>query len=461
MDWDANFGGRLNAERLDPTWQWTTGGEATCRRLRLGGHVVDFFPEDLALFRPCESSVPGEKVHAVVPLPPPGGPRGVGALVIVPTHECNLACSYCYQREAGRTRGRRELRAPTDLMTETTVCRALDLLEVPNPRISFFGGEPLLAWGRIAWAVERAKARFVKPHFHVTTNGLLLSERRVDVLAEHGFSMIVSIDGPKELHDTRRRDARGLATYSRVTKALELIAAKPELAARTTLRGTFVPGEAEIRTRLAHLNDLADELGLGNVSVEAATGCAEGCSGGMRGFNRGEFARILLDGAAWAVERARAGKRARWHWLSTTLHRLMRRKPYFAECGAGVGYLTVAPEGDIDACHKEGCLLGNLRTGLDERAREPWRVRLVTERERCSRCWARLLCGGGCRVEGLHACGQVGPGATSCALGKARSLAALTVAAELAGEEEALARILPGANPRKERARDAVQTVAT
>jgi len=451
---------RLNAKRIDPNWKWRTGGWATWRRMRLAGRHLDFCPDTLETLRAAGAL--RERCRAVVPVPPPApASGGCRALCLILTNSCNLACSYCYVRDrcggSARSGG-----APPDLMHDRTVCRAFDLLpvEMRGPyRVSFFGGEPLLAWAKLRWAVERARARFgTGVRFHLTTNGTLLSQARAEWLVQEGFSMIVSLDGPRALHDAHRRDAKGWPTHQRVVAALRAVAAHPELARRTALRATYLPGEAEISARLEHLNDLADELGLGGVAVEPATGA-------NIAWPRGELARTLLEGAAWCVERARAGKSARFKHLSVTLDRLMRRRPAFSECGAGVGFLAVAPDGTVHACHKQCAPLGDLLRGLDESLVGPWRENRLTAREKCARCWARLLCGGGCRAEGFEeGLGPV-PSPTACALGKARALAALWVAAELSEDQDALARIVPSAarmpHRVKEGPRDAVETVAT
>ena len=186
-----------------------------------------------------EYGKPGTLARNVVPdAPPKPKPARVSSIVIVPTNECNLACSYCYVQGEGRGAARRPvrgvLRRPGDLMADRTVCRALDLIESPDPHVSFFGGEPLLGWGRLRWAVERAQHRFPKPRFHITTNGTLFTQQHVEYLAIRGFSMIVSLDGPPELHDAHRRDAAGFGTYGRVRNALDLVAAQPELLERHT-----------------------------------------------------------------------------------------------------------------------------------------------------------------------------------------------------------------------------------
>jgi len=451
---------RLNAERIDRGWKWTGGGTQTWRRFLHGRIGLFYSPETMAT-RVWMGGAGPESGPALVPKPPPSlNKTGRRAVCLCLTDSCNLACDYCYVRE--RCGGHSCDGTPSDLMHDRTVARALDILQPTTPgvvRISFFGGEPLMAWGKLRWAVERARARFGRrARFNVTTNGTLLSDARAEWLAGEGFSMIVSLDGPRALHDAHRRVANGRGTHSRVLAGLRAVAEHPEIARRTTLRATYLPGEADISARLEYLNDLADELGLGGVAVEPATGAHVT-------WPRGEIARTVMDGARWCVERARQTKRARYVFLSKTLDRLMNRKPAFSECGAVVGYVAVTPSGEVHACHKRCAPIGDLLRGLDEERIEPWRDNRLTASEGCSRCWARLLCGGGCRAEGVEMGIGPRPGRVGCALGKARALAAIWVAAELSEEPDALARIAPSAAKKpywvKEGPTDGVQTVAT
>ncbi len=67
---------------------------------------------------------------------------------------------------------------------------------------------------------------------------------------------------------------------------------------------------------------------------------------------------------------------------------------------------------------------------VSERLRAPWLENRWYLREACRECWARNVCGGGCRAEALEHVGslsQVWP--VACAVKKAQVQAALYVAA--------------------------------
>lgn len=106
------------------------------------------------------------------------------------THQCQLDCVYC-----GLDRSKPDL-------SEATIARGLELLftsSAPDIEVQFFGGEPLLRFDLIRFAVDRIEmleARHGRSvRYEVATNGLLLDERRVAYLAEHRFGVVFSLDG--------------------------------------------------------------------------------------------------------------------------------------------------------------------------------------------------------------------------------------------------------------------------
>ena len=122
----------------------------------------------------------------------------IETLAIVFTADCNLRCRYCYQ----------DRKRPVQISWQA-VSAALDLLERsrrPCERLSFFGGEPLLAFPLIARTVRRVNRRLPRrrrPEFFLTTNGLLLTPRRVAFLERHRFKVQLSFDGVAPAQDLR------------------------------------------------------------------------------------------------------------------------------------------------------------------------------------------------------------------------------------------------------------------
>lgn len=125
-------------------------------------------------------------------------------LTINPTLECNFSCWYCYEEKKKGT-----------IMSEDTIMRLFlfirksfkdfDLLKV-----SFFGGEPFLAFERIILPTIKNVARFARLYdkayeISFTTNGSLLTDSWISALKEFnicGFQ--ITLDGDKDCHDRVR-----------------------------------------------------------------------------------------------------------------------------------------------------------------------------------------------------------------------------------------------------------------
>ncbi|MBI2898462.1 MAG: radical SAM protein [Deltaproteobacteria bacterium] len=137
-------------------------------------------------------------------------------VTLVLTHRCNLACHYCYAGEHFR----RE-------MDDATLERALDLLYADGAEVAqlaFFGGEPFLAFAAMRRAVqgaqERARAAGRRLLLQCTTNGSLLGEEQVALVAQTGMRVTVSIDGVREAHDLGRSGAGGQSSFDQVHRGL-------------------------------------------------------------------------------------------------------------------------------------------------------------------------------------------------------------------------------------------------
>lgn len=122
-------------------------------------------------------------------------------------------------------------------------------------RVMLTGGEPLLH--RNLWNLC-ARLQDMGCRVTLVTTGLLL-ERHVDDIASHVDQLVVSIDGPADVHDRIRRVSNG---FSRIARGLDLLrnrAQRPETTARCVVQQMNF-------TRLAHTVQATREIGLDRVS---------------------------------------------------------------------------------------------------------------------------------------------------------------------------------------------------
>ena len=99
--------------------------------------------------------------------------------------------------------------------------------------------------------------------------------------------------------------------------------------------------------------------------------------------------------------------------------------------------MEIAPTGEIHACHKAaGGAIGEVDTGISERLRARWLENRWYARLACRECWARNVCGGGCRAVALEHTGSLArTWPVACALKKAQVQAALYVAVKCSREK--------------------------
>lgn len=145
------------------------------------------------------------------------------------TQQCNLRCSYCAYS------GTYENRIHNDKSMSLEIAKkGIDFLirnssEYPLLSVGFYGGEPLLRIDLIKEVVEYAKKQGEGRdiHFHMTTNGTLLNETTIDFLVENNISLMISLDGPEEIHNRNRVfAANGQGTFRSIINNIEAVRKK-------------------------------------------------------------------------------------------------------------------------------------------------------------------------------------------------------------------------------------------
>jgi len=149
-------------------------------------------------------------------------PHQVKLLILQPTPFCNLDCSYCYLPDRADKRRMsldtvsavgREVLAPGLTSEELTVI--------------WHAGEPLvvpIAWYQQAFSILAAHGPSrVKLTHAFQTNGTLIDEAWVAFFRQHQARVGISIDGPKALHDERRRGRSGQGSFEHGMRGLRRV----------------------------------------------------------------------------------------------------------------------------------------------------------------------------------------------------------------------------------------------
>lgn len=139
-------------------------------------------------------------------------------VILFLNHQCNLACSYCYNGA--------QFDSP---LSKERIKQGIDLAFTQGDvRITFFGGEPLLEFDAIKYAVAyaRQQAALQQKHlkrFCLTTNATVVTDEMLNFFKTENFFVAVSLDGTPTAHNLNRVFSDGKDTAHVVENNLKKI----------------------------------------------------------------------------------------------------------------------------------------------------------------------------------------------------------------------------------------------
>jgi uncharacterized protein len=150
--------------------------------------------------------------------------RKIESITLQLTQECNFRCSYCIYSGEKNTKQRSH---SSECMSWETAKKAIDFflehsIDSESRSVGFYGGEPLLQFDLLKKVVEYSEEKLRGKHleFNITTNGSLLSAEVAEFFDLHNFTVFISLDGPKEVHDKNRVFKNGQGTYDAVAQRM-------------------------------------------------------------------------------------------------------------------------------------------------------------------------------------------------------------------------------------------------
>jgi uncharacterized protein len=141
-------------------------------------------------------------------------------LTIVPTLECNLACSYCYQRGVSTEKITKKALDNIFKFIE----RKIDNLELLS--ICWFGGEPLICVDKIIYLNEKlvklCEQTSTQFFSSISTNSYILNEENIKKLKKCSINEIqTTLAGTKDVHDKFRFNKNNCGTFDTIIKNIE------------------------------------------------------------------------------------------------------------------------------------------------------------------------------------------------------------------------------------------------
>jgi uncharacterized protein len=266
-----------------------------------------------------------------------------------------------------------------------------------------------LEFGAMREFISWIESEIPKPfRYGITTNGTLITPEIAQYLAAKQFGMLFSFDGDREamLARSDSYDA-SMAGFAHV-KAAGL---SPEA------NMTFRPDQlVRWRENISHVI----ELGFTAFNLNPLEGTGYDFGETVAAF-RGVFSAYLGE------------------WLPQGIRTSALSKPFTAfrdggvphGCGAGKGFVAIAPDGEVYPCHHmvqiPAMAMGSPR-GILSQQKEYWERFDPQQNEKCMDCLVRPYCRGSCAAVNAFTTGDLHlPNAGDCAFRKAHILAAQEV----------------------------------
>ncbi|WP_438848753.1 thioether cross-link-forming SCIFF peptide maturase [Anaerocaecibacter muris] len=367
---------------------------------------------------------------------PPFNPV-IKAMCLNVSHNCNLACEYCFAdggtyNDERKTMSYDTAKAAIDMLVEMSGSRR-------NLEVDFFGGEPMLDFEvvkkTVLYARSIEKERGKNFRFTITTNAYRLNDEDIDFFNEQMYNVVISIDGRKEVHNRVRKTVGGKDSFDDVIK--NALRFKERRKGQYYVRGTFTRYNLDFCSDVLFLND----LGFDQLSIEPVVLKPES----PMSIREQDLPRIIAEYDKLAEEYIARRKTDKWfnffHFMIDIDNAPCAVKR-LKGCGAGGEYVAVAPDGTVYPCHQfdgiKSVALGNVFDGIiNDELRKKFYYCSVPTKTDCSECWAKYYCSGGCMANSFKFNGDINmPYKPACELMKKRVECALAIKAIEEGEQD-------------------------
>lgn len=318
-------------------------------------------------------------------------------LSVYTTFNCNFACPYCYEKEAGLLHQGDMSIEMADSLLDWLECylnnRGLTLLH-----LRLYGGEPLCNIDLIKHIGDRlpniCESNGVDLQAYIVTNASLLDEDIFPILDRLRVSYFqITLDGPKNIHDEMRPFTDGTGSYDMIMRNVNAVV---ERGHEVMIRVNVGKGNID------HLHSLVDDLerkivANGRVSIDFSSIFSEcwGEGGGIEAELGPADADKIFEANDYAVSK---GFRINNPYLYDHCYAITENN------------FELDPSGNLFSCasfvgHEKYCL-GNIR---DNGFNHIYFRLLTTDSfdDECIKCKYLPICLGGCRAEVAMKTGDV------------------------------------------------------
>jgi uncharacterized protein len=306
------------------------------------------------------------------------------------TQLCNLHCHYCAAGGDG-TYG--------DPVRQISVEKTLPQIQMLMKRlkpggqfnITFLGGEPLMYPGAIKaiglYTLELAQQSSIEAEFQIITNGTLINDSVLDLIALIKPTITISIDGPPEINDSQRPQKNGSKSSELAVKGLKSLIARKSEFGQLLLHAVFNKNHTDVEKVWDYFQQFEVdkmEFTFDVTEKDQAANLA--------------FTESLKSAAAKAFAKGQEKELRRIQFFDIYFNQLDSQAIRENHCGSGKSLLSLDSRNQIYQCPLEVSfkerMVGSGQE-LNWNLMKPLEKPLI-ELNACGTCWARHLCGGGC-----------------------------------------------------------------
>lgn len=139
-------------------------------------------------------------------------------LTLAPTMDCCFRCHYCFEKY-------KEKKYMTPEVMDRIIKYVMSCPDLKNIKITWFGGEPLMAVPQIEEFYDKFSAVWEKPiNSNIITTGYHINEEAVRVMKKVGIaSAQITLDGMKETHNRVKHLPTKEDVFEKVVRNIELL----------------------------------------------------------------------------------------------------------------------------------------------------------------------------------------------------------------------------------------------
>ncbi|MDU7535568.1 MAG: radical SAM protein [Peptostreptococcaceae bacterium] len=315
------------------------------------------------------------------------------SITLLLTQACNLSCTYCF--EGDNLENKISLNEEYWEKIYKFLINQAEVRKSKTIHIVLFGGEPLLNFKRNKEWLNKIKEFCDKTNRNfstsIITNGTLITDEILDILVEYNCNMIqITLDGIKEIHDTRRIYKNGKGSFEEVLKGIKIVYNRQDFVKpviRINIDKENIDNTEDLIELLRDegLTDVRIDFGIVKINKDACNSYSGQC------FLEEDLGNVLEE--LWSILEKNGFK--------------VYEKPFkkYTFCGLyGDAAFTITPNGDLYKCwehvgnerHRIGKINNDGNVSETFAAYFEWMSRNPLNIEECKECVYLPACGGGC-----------------------------------------------------------------